>query len=374
MKKSLLTLLCVTLCLAALNSIQAATMSALTSFGGGDGWIAPGELPKLGSADLERGMAYNPATNNVLFVSRNAGVFVEVLDGQTGADVGNLNTTGITGGTFALSTIGVADDGVIYAANLTLNSTTSPYKIYRWQDESSVPTVAYSGGTAATRIGDSLDVYGSGTNTRIVAGHGTPSNNFSIYQTGDGAVFSGSEVVIGSNPPAAASFRLGITFQDSDTIIGRGDGNNTRIVDVAAGLTSGTLVASNSFAPGSTLRQLDYTVLGNGIPILAVLQNAGTFAGAGTTSRVFVYDMTDPNNPIEIAQKSNTTSVVANGNGVGNVKFGKTTYRKAVIYAMDTNNGIQAFELTTVPEPTSLALCGLGLAVMGVMRGRRNGR
>ena len=372
MKKLVFPLLCLTIALQLLGSLQAATLTALSTFGGGDGWIAPGELPKLGSGDLERGMAYNPKTNNVLFVSRNAGVFVEVLDGQTGADVGNLNTTGITGGTFALSTIGVADDGVIYAANMTTNSTTSPYRIYRWDDEAAVPSVAFSGGTAAGRLGDTLDVYGSGANTRIVAGHGTPLNNFSIFTTGDGNSYTGSNVLIGTNPPAAGSFRLGLTFKDSDTIIGRGDGNNTRIVDVDAGLMSATLVASNSFSPGSTLRQLDYMVLGNGIPILAVLQNAGTFTGAGTTSRVFVYDMTDPNNPVEIAQKSNTTSVVANGNGVGNVKFGKTTYRKAVIYAMDTNNGIQAFELTTVPEPTSLVLCGMGVCLMGALRGRRN--
>ena len=77
--------------------------------------------------------------------------------------------------------------------------------------------------------------------------------------------------------------------------------------------------------------------------------------------------MTDPNNPVEIAQ-GNTTLLApanANGNGTGQVKFGETTYRKAVIYALDTNNGIQAFELTTVPEPSCLALAGLCCCLVG---------
>jgi hypothetical protein len=106
---------------------------------------------------------------------------------------------------------------------------------------------------------------------------------------------------------------------------------------------------------------MDYAVLGNGTPIWAVLQSAGTSATPGSNSRLFVYDLSNPNSPVEIAQKNNTllAPANANGNNSGAVAFGKTTYRKAIIYALDTNNGIQAFELTTVPEPSSLALLGL---------------
>lgn len=374
MKKSLMFLLCFSLALVSPSVLTAATMTALSTFGGGDGWVSPSSVPKLGTGSLERGMAYNPVTKNVLFVSRDAGVFVEILDGETGTKVGNLDVTGITGGTFALSSIGVGSDGAIYAANLTTNSTTSAYKIYRWADETSVPTVAFSGATAAARIGDTFDVIGSGANTRIIAGHNTGGfNNFSLFTTADGTNFTGSSVAIASNPPAAQAFHLGITFTDSDTVLGRGVSNVTSVVDINATGNAGTLVASNTLAPGSTLRPMDYTVLGNGIPVWAVLQSAGNSLTPGSNSRLFVYDLSDPNNPVEIAQKNNTLLVPANANGnnTGAVAFGKTTYRKAIIYAMDTNNGIQAFELVTVPEPTSVALLSITLATMGLMRSRR---
>jgi len=38
-----------------------------------------------------------------------------------------------------------------------------------------------------------------------------------------------------------------------------------------------------------------------------------------------------------------------NGNGVGSVKFGPVSGNSVVIYAMSTNNGIQAFTLTLDP-------------------------
>ena len=139
-----------------------------------------------------------------------------------------------------------------------LNSTTSAYKIYRWDNEAAVPTVAFSGGTAAARLGDSIDVIGSGANTRIIAGHNSAGfNNFSIFTSADGLAYTGSSVAIGTDPPASLSFRLGITFTDSDTVVGRGEANNTQVVDIDAGLTSATLVASNTL-DGSTLRAHGY--------------------------------------------------------------------------------------------------------------------
>ena len=85
---------CVLIVISAFGQAEAATLSALSSFGGGDGWLAPGDVPKLGTGNLERGMAYNPVTGNLLYVSRDGGFHVGVLDGLSGSPVGNLDVTG----------------------------------------------------------------------------------------------------------------------------------------------------------------------------------------------------------------------------------------------------------------------------------------
>ncbi len=66
---------------------QSYTLTPLTSFGGGDGWLAPGEggITHLGTANNERGFSYNAATGNLLLVSRNGGVGVYGLNAATGA-------------------------------------------------------------------------------------------------------------------------------------------------------------------------------------------------------------------------------------------------------------------------------------------------
>ena len=76
------------------------TLSPLTSFGGGDGWLAPGEggYAFLGTANNERGIAFG--NGHLYLVSRNGGNNIRVLDPVTGADLGALNNTGISGGTF----------------------------------------------------------------------------------------------------------------------------------------------------------------------------------------------------------------------------------------------------------------------------------
>jgi hypothetical protein len=84
---------------------------------------------------------------------------------------------------FPLNMIGAADDGAIYACNLTVNSTNvslnndGPFRIYRWADENAEPAVAYIGDPSNNdtnnnhrRFGDSFAVRGSGVNTEILAG------------------------------------------------------------------------------------------------------------------------------------------------------------------------------------------------------------
>jgi len=110
--------------------------------------LAPGTRPYLTVSSLpyQRGMAYNPANGHLLVLSRSA-PSVHVLDAATGVDLHQLSVSGISGGTYALLMIGVADDGAVYAGNLTTASSTTPFTLYRWANDSAglAPTVADAG-------------------------------------------------------------------------------------------------------------------------------------------------------------------------------------------------------------------------------------
>jgi hypothetical protein len=122
----------------------------LASFGGGDGWLAPGEgnYAFLGTGTTERGLAYG--NGELYLVSRQGGVNVRRLNALTGSDMGGLNVAGIAGGTFAANMVGVASDGAIYVGNLSTSAGTS-FKLYRWANDNAAPTVAYDGAGCATR-------------------------------------------------------------------------------------------------------------------------------------------------------------------------------------------------------------------------------
>ena len=92
--------------------------------------------------------------------------------------------------------MGVANDGVIYGANLTTAvSAGSPYRIYRWPSWNSPGQGAYGGdpttGSAVDglRVGDSFAITGSGTNTMIVIGIASKAA-FILFSTVDGINFT----------------------------------------------------------------------------------------------------------------------------------------------------------------------------------------
>src|SRR2546423_4256513 len=73
MKKSVVVLSSIISGCLCFSAAAQVTMSALTSFGGGDGWLAPGEggYAFLGTASNERGLAFG--NNHLYLVSRNGG-------------------------------------------------------------------------------------------------------------------------------------------------------------------------------------------------------------------------------------------------------------------------------------------------------------
>lgn len=361
------------------------SLAPLTSFGAGnpfpllnDGWrapneILPGDAPGtafagnygyLQTGNNERGMAYNPVTGNLLLVSRNNptttnGQNIRILDGVTGADLGGLAGTGTltnANSTFPVSMIDVADDGAIYVGGLSTTAAQN-FRIHRWASEgAAAPTVAYDAVIASpVRVGDSFAVTGSGVNTKIAAAgsNATNASNFALFSTTDGTNFTATAYTsIPGTLTGTNDYRLGLTFVDSDTLIGS-QGTNARITDFGVSAT-----VTGSVPLGTAQRLIDYTEF-NGVPLLAVVD--------ANSSLVQVYNITNPATPVLLAQGNNTFSPTGNGNQTGAVAWGNVTSTSATLYVMSTNQGIQAF--TFIPEPGALSLLGLG--AMGLLRRRR---
>ncbi len=373
MKHSISTPLVLAASFLALAASAQVTMTPYLSWGGGDGWLAPGEggTAYLGTANNERGLA---AGNGHVYLVSHASVGgttanIRILNGTTGADLGGLNNTGISGGTFLVNNIAVGGDGAIYVANLTTQSTTSPYKVYRWATEGSAPTVAYTGngGLAGSRLGDDLAGIGSGSSTLLVAGYNSsPSvagnNGYAII---DPTAGTATAVGFSGTPPNAGDFRLGITFVDSSHVLGTAGSSLYRNTSFSG--SSGTLLNSPAIPDpsGATAdRLLGYTFF-DGKAILAV-QSIGD-------SHVSIYDVSDPSNPVWMASGNNTSgTLTANGNGTGELAWGAATANgdgsmSEILYAMSSNQGIQAF-VVTVPEPGAAALLLLGLGAFALRR------
>lgn len=373
------------LAFAAASTAAAMSFGALTpmfTFGNGDGWRAPnevvsGDLPAtnfagnygfLGIGGAERGLAYNPVTGNLLLVSRQnrdlgsglVNTNVRILNAATGADIGGLSGGTInTVGTNPVNMVGVADDGAIYVGNLSVaSSTTTNFRVFRWANEAAGTfSVAFDGLTGVARTGDSFAVSGSGANTKIAAAGTTTAlnSNFVMLNTADGSTYTNTTYnTIAGTTAASNDYRLGLTFVDSDTLIGN-QGGNARITDFAAAAT-----VTASVPLGAAQRPLDYAVI-DGLPLLAVVD--------ANSSQVQIFDITNPAAPFLFDQGNTTAGVLTgNGNGVGSVQWGAINGQEATLYVMSTNQGIQAFNFR-IPEPTCLSL--IGLAGIAGMRRRR---
>ena len=125
-----------------------------------------GTLTKFGwDASKVRNMTYNKGKLYLVYNTSD----IKVVNAQTGADLGNLDKTGIEGGTLTLCDV-KACDGKIVACNL---ATTGEFRVYVWDDDNSAPRVLLSttnfGG--ATRIGDYIGFYGTWSSGKISFGH-----------------------------------------------------------------------------------------------------------------------------------------------------------------------------------------------------------
>lgn len=314
--------------------------------------VAAGTRPYLTTDNTQRGLSYNPTTGHLLLVNRAGGVSVNVLNSTTGADLGFLDVTGISGGTFALNLIGVADDGSIYAGNLTTDTSANNFRLYRWANESATPTLVYSGNpgpSAVNRFGDTLAVRGSGNTTQILAASrsGTVA---SVFLTPDGGTsFVAYEI---ATDAAAGDIGLGIDFGAGNDAWGTASGRTLRHLEINTATMTATTEGNFGAAEG-----VPTAVAFIGLePTLGLLGGVELLADADKLNLYSIQTGSPVLWDTELVQSAN-----ANLNGTGAIDFGG-----GMMFLLESNNGLMAY--TLIPEPQAHLLLGLGLLILFARR------
>lgn len=316
-------------------------------------WDIPtGVVDYVTTGNLERGIAINPATGNVILVHRQSGAIAEVivLSGTDGSEIRRLDMTGVEGGTFSLSQIKVADDGKIYGANLITSTTSANLKVYRWESETDAnpPTLVFDAdpsgknedGTPVNsqRWGDNMDLRGSGTETQILFGAGgsaAANSVAALLTTTDGINFTSKLI---SNALSAGA--TGIAFGEGNRLWSK---RNTVVLrhvafDPATGV--GTLIQSYPVN----------TTFPTGIGPIAVSATEKLLAGVDIgTHTLRIYDISELTAPAFSGSVAFPAPVTNNGNGAG-----AADWHGNLIAAVDTNNGLVLYRYVRTITPPAI--------------------
>ncbi len=297
-----------------------------------------GNLPTWFSTtgSTERGFAYGYVNNNqrLYLVSRPN---IYIIDAATGDKLGNLSTTGTVGGTYTINDIETSEDGVIFGGNLTVNSSTSAFKVYKWNNElaDAEAVITYTGSTG--RLGDKITVVGSYANNTAVVYAAVGSSNVVYKWVMENGSFN--------QTPTQITLQGVTSLGTSPAVYPRGIGN------------------ANIFVNGNTTRPTEYTpagVLVATVPTSVVdsRSNSMRYIESGEQKYLIVYQYGLNNENAKVLNISNglanatvvetSPTLGANSNTVGT--SGDIAYRylapgRYIYYVLATNNGYGAYQL-----------------------------
>ena len=334
------------------------------------------DLPANGGNNV-RGLAINPVTTNVLYFSSTGGTngvasHVATVSFASGSNyLANLNSTGISGGTVGTAGVRVSDDGFVYGCNVAVG-TGSNFKIYKWPSDTDAVTapvavVNVSGPSFVWRIGDYMDLRGSGINTEIVVvGNGSGvqiTTNLTFFRPTDASctTFTNFSIFI---PGSTAAINLcggGVAFEGTTNAvwIRRSGSQETRRVAYDPTNLTATVSRTNN-VDQSACQGLKY-ISANGVQMLVTVQaNAGVGSPA-QTARVFTIPTAIAGTfPSVLTAAMPTKFASTNGNTSGNVDS-----QKGYIAFGAPGHGISFYQLGFITNsPPSVTVSSSGSPVI----------
>jgi hypothetical protein len=358
---------------------QVPVFSSVWSVGSGTNDTAglPNDLPLSGNN--VRGVGLNPVTGNVLYLSTTGGTnngnnHFTTLDGaNAGTFLGQGNGTGVGGGTLNLTQIRVSDDGFVYGCNLS-SAPASRFVLYRWPSDSdfeTAATIVYDSGAGTSfqwRLGDYMDLRGSGINTEIVVtGNGSAANittNFTIFKpTDDSAtLFTNYSITI----PGGTVNRCGggVTFEGTNNAIYCRQAGVQTVYRVTYNPDTLTATIASTFNMDQSANNGLAYFETNGLKLIATVcaQNGTTTNGILHHGKVL--QLSSPSNAVVVLNQSLPQPYQANGNVLGLVDF-----QAGFAVFSEPNNGISLVKIsgfiTNTPPALGGAPAGGGIYVEG---------
>ena len=174
-----------------------------------DGWFSL-------SSPVTRSIAYNGGNLYVLNARSSATPVINIVDAYTGTAKGTLSVDGVAGGAVILSNI-VAFDGKIYASNRATapsSAASGTLKIYRWDSDTSAPTVIKEDAThGSLALGGKMVLSGNSSNGRIWFCQGS---TVVYYDITNGTVGDAKTIALTKSGEA---FNLGANAGETDFVI-----------------------------------------------------------------------------------------------------------------------------------------------------------
>ncbi len=316
----------------------------------------------IGTSSNVRGMGVGTFDSEkvVVIPTREGGTAVKLLKASDGTEWKNLNVTGISGGTFAVSDAGVTTDGKVLVCNM-VNASAAVFKVYRWDNSTDAPTVAISYTLdAAHRIGDHFTVKGSiadGTakvyalSTALVNTKATLFRFDMVSDGNGGYVFNNTPTIITNQIAATGGYNSVDLMPDGKYIYKY---NGSQILKLNADGSNPTPAESSSSAiiatGGNSVRYLlSRPAVNVGEPDTAYIAYFRYGAGQERANIVKFPSGTLNSSAAAISVYLPVLGSNANGNGAGRVAFDDVTETSLNLYVFSTNNGIGKYSITWPP-------------------------